>query len=185
MVLYFAYGSNMLMERLRVADRCPGAARIGIATAAEHAVVFHKRSNRDGSGKATLRAEPGATAHGVLFAIDEGERDALDLAEGVGNGYERRDDFVVVAGGVTHVAATYIATGSHHDADLVPFDWYHALVVAGARQHDLPTDYVARLEAVATDPDPDPHRPEKLNALRLLRAAGHADLVARIEFTVP
>ena len=179
-LLYFAYGSNMLVERLRVADRCPSATRIGRATAAEHTVVFHKLSNRDGSGKATLHPEPGATVP---------RRPLRDRRTGTGRarpGGGRRqrlrtqDDFEVVVEGITRVATTYIATDSHRDAGLVPFDWYHALVVAGARQHGLPADYVARLEAVATAPDPDPHRPEKRNALRLLHEAGHADLVARI-----
>jgi gamma-glutamylcyclotransferase len=173
---YFAYGSNMLTERLR--QRCPTAVPVGTARVTGYAIAFHKRSNRDASGKATLHPAPEAMVHGVLFAIDDADRDALDAAEGVGNGYARLDDFAVTRDGATRTVTTYIATDSHIDADLTPFDWYRALIVAGARQHALPTDYVARLDEVRAVSDDDAARVGA--AAALLRQAGFADLADAI-----
>ena len=49
--LFFAYGSNMLTDRLR--ERCPDARPLGAAIARGYVLSFSKRS-RDGSSKATL-----------------------------------------------------------------------------------------------------------------------------------
>jgi hypothetical protein len=60
--LFFAYGSNMLTERLR--ERCPDARPLGTAIARGYLLSFSKRS-KDGSAKATLvavRAECGRHA---------------------------------------------------------------------------------------------------------------------------
>jgi len=173
---YFAYGSNMLTERLR--QRCPTAVPVRPASVTGYAIAFHKRSNRDASGKATLHPAPSATVHGVLFEIDKADRHGLDEAEGVGNGYARLDDFAVVAGGLTRTVTTYIATDSHIDADLTPFDWYRALIVAGAREHALPADYGARLAEVPAAADADAARVGA--AAALLRQAGFADLADAI-----
>ena len=40
---------------------------------------------------------------------------------------------------------------STSDPSLTPYDWYKAFVLAGAREHGLPQDYVAALDAVACD----------------------------------
>src|SRR5438552_200988 len=48
-VLYFAYGSNMAIERLKA--RVPSAELVCIADLAGHQLKFHKRSKRDQSGK--------------------------------------------------------------------------------------------------------------------------------------
>ncbi len=173
---YFAYGSNMLLERLRHSQRCPTAVQVSTASVTGYTIAFHKRSDRDGSGKATLRPDPGGIVHGVLYEIDEREHAALDRAEGVGNGYDRLNDFAVISDGVPRAAATYIVAASHIDTDVIPFDWYRALVVAGARQHGLPADYIARLASVATTSDDDLQRRERLNAIEALRQAGRHDL---------
>lgn len=73
--LYFAYGSNMLTPRLVV--RCRTAAAIGRATATGHRLAFDKRS-KDGSGKATLIADPAHTVPGVLVRLDVSDQSALD-----------------------------------------------------------------------------------------------------------
>ena len=39
-------------------------------------------------------------------------------------------------------------------ADPVPYAWYKRLVIEGAREHGLPADYVAMLEAWPERPDP-------------------------------
>lgn len=48
-------------------------------------------------------------------------------------------------GAATLTAQAYVATRT--DSAYLPYDWYKALVVAGAREHALPPDYVAMLDA--------------------------------------
>ncbi len=165
-VLYFAYGSNMLTARLRA--RCPSARPAGVAFADNHRLTFWKKG-RDGSGKGHLAANPGLAQPGVLFALSPDDLLALDGFEGAGYGYRRADDFVVrrkATGEITQAAA-YVATDL--DETLKPYDWYLALIVAGAREHAFDEEIVQQLGAAASCEDPDQARASRQEALGLLR----------------
>ncbi len=171
-MLYFAYGSNMLTERLQ--DRVPSAEPVAAATLPGRTLRFHKRS-RDGSGKCNLvsASEDSAVVHGVLFDVAPDDLSALDEAEHRGRGYERcrvhphaPDQSVE--------AFAYVAQPAYIDDALRPYDWYRAVVTAGAHQHDLPPAYRRHLESVRTYPDPDEERRTQYRSL--LRAAGFLHL---------
>ena len=166
---YFGYGSNMLTTRLQA--RVPSARPVATAQLEAYELRFHKWS-RDGSGKCNIVSVPDeeGTVHGVVFDVDSGELDALDEAEQRGRGYERRE--VVLDGpDAPRTAFAYVAQPAYVDDALLPYDWYHALVLAGARQHDLPGAYIAQLEAVRSYPDPDEERRRTHRAL--LQEAGY------------
>jgi gamma-glutamylcyclotransferase len=178
---YFAYGSNMLDERLSHLTRCPSARVLGTGSAAGWRLAFIKRG-ADGSGKATMLRSSRASdrVHGVLFTIDLTERVALDRVEGPD--YERLDDLAVARVGdeglsVSVEASVYVARPGAIDPTLVAFDWYRALVIAGARRHGLPADVLAEIESVPARPDPNPGREQRLLALEQLAAAGCTRLV--------
>jgi hypothetical protein len=81
--------------------------------------------------------------------------------------------------GRRELAHTYLA--KKPPEDLLPYDWYLALVVAGALQHSLPQGTIDELAATARQDDPKPERESKLEALRVLREAGFgtpADVLA-------
>lgn len=164
---YFAYGSNMLTARL--AARCPSARAIGPATVSNYALHFSKRG-RDLTGKATLVTRPGASRCGVLFELDQRELAALDDAEG--KGYERRDnlEITLISDGSALSATTYIARDIAYG--LKPFDWYLALVIAGAMEHRLPADQIAAFRQVKYDIDADIGRPGRKAALEALALSG-------------
>ncbi len=168
-ILYFAYGSNMLTERLRV--RCGSATPLCTAVADGYALAFSKKG-RDGSGKATIvSCSGGDRTCGVLFNLDERELPALDRYEGAGSGYDRVPNLLVRARDNDRRPAvtTYIARPDAIDGSLSPFDWYLGLVAAGARQHALPADYIRKVEAVPSVRDPHVMRATRLEALRLLQ----------------
>jgi hypothetical protein len=151
---YFAYGSNMLTRRLR--ERTPSARVVAVATLPGHELRWHKVS-RDGSAKcdAVPTASGDGVVHGVVYEIDVADKGALDTVEGIGMGYKPKVvDVRTDAGSLC--AWTYQATNIDHMAR--PYTWYKALVVAGAREHGLPADYVAALEAAATKVDHDAQR---------------------------
>ena len=164
-LLYFAYGSNLLLARIRQANRCPGAQPLGRARLTSHRLTFDKLSNVDGSGKATVvsSSDPDDTVWGLLLAVSATERSALDRVEGVGFGYEREQVEVATAEGSTSAsqsvtAFTYRAPDIWRRDDLMPMSWYHALVVAGALESGLPQDWVGQLHQVHALEDLDRER---------------------------
>lgn len=172
-IYYFAYGSNMLAERLH--RRCSSARLVGQAQLPGHRLSFSK-IGRDGSGKATLAASEGPGFHvcGVVFELARDDLIALDRIEGRGRGYERIDGIEVIAGAERQpvCVTTYFAQAGHVDDTLVPFDWYLALVVRGARHAGLPSAYCRQLAATPAQMDPDPDRETRREALAVLAAAG-------------
>jgi gamma-glutamylcyclotransferase len=167
---YFAYGSNMLRERLQ--KRVPGASVIGVASVSGRVLRFRKKSS-DGSAKCDLLATEceNDVAWGVLFEIPEGQIAALDDAEGLGKGYGKETVQVCAEGGVTVGSIAYLATPDAITPALQPYDWYHSLVAAGARQNNLPASYVEAIEATPSIADPMPRRKTRLEALEVLAAA--------------
>jgi hypothetical protein len=162
-ISYFAYGSNMLTERLRA--RVPSARPIGPGWARGWSLGFGKRS-LDLSGKATIAPEAATRLDGVLFEIAAPEIGILDRFEGPG--YTRESIDVRTPGGETVTAEVYVGRPDHLDPGLLPYDWYLGLILAGARWHGLPAPHLARLAETPAIPDPNPSRPTRLEALRLL-----------------
>jgi hypothetical protein len=162
------------MLRERLTERCATAKFVSVGVLLDHALVFGKRSD-DGSGKCAFRHKPGSDVWGVLWEVADADLAELDGFEGVGRGYTRIDVDVTTSARDTVPAFSYHAT--ELDDALRPYDWYWALVVAGARQHGLPQSHVTGLEAVARDPDPKPNRPRRLAALAVLRRAGFGGLL--------
>jgi len=162
---YFAYGSNL--HPMRLVQRTPSCRLLGAATLPGYRLAFNKRG-ADASGKCNIvRPTQGDHAvHGALYLIEASDRPALDRAEG---GY-RVQRCLVHAGSQAHEAFTYVARDESIDEGLVPYHWYHALVMAGARYQRLPSAYLGMLEAWWRVPDPDP-----------ARARRNAQLLARIE----
>jgi len=154
--IYFAYGSNMLTERLK--DRCPGSRLKGCAFADGWEIEFSKRS-LDGSGKVTLTKKADRLTPGALFEIPVKELGDLNKAEGYSpndpeSGYKLCREFPVRRrdSHETITAYTYLAT--RICSGLKPYDWYFALVIAGAHQHKLGEDHVASLRSVKFQPWP-------------------------------
>lgn len=159
--LYFAYGSNMLTRRLL--GRTPSARTVGVATLAGHELRWHKVS-KDGSGKCDIvPAAADSVVYGVLYEISLADQPALDVVEGLGWGY-RQVQLEVQSEIGPLLALSYQATNIDHGTR--PYDWYKALVVAGAQEHKLAADYVQTLEAVTAVEDWNEQRAaENLQAL--------------------
>ena len=159
---YFAYGSNMSLLRLK--ERVPSAKKLGIVTLKKHQLRFNM-SGDDDSGKCdsfeTNNHED--IVIGALFEIDENEKDALDRAESLGDGYDEKFVFVQSNSGEVFEALTYYAIKI--DASLQPYSWYLNHVIIGAKETKLPTDYLAIIESVECIEDPDTSRDAKQRAM--------------------
>ena len=161
-MLYFSYGSNMSIRRLR--DRVPSACFVTVATLARHELRCHKVS-KDGSAKCDA-FKTGVSDHcviGVVFDIAESEKPELDRREGLGNGYEEKVvELVSVDGGVIE-ATTYYATII--DESIKPYHWYKEHVLIGATEHGLPQRYIKIFSQIESVVDPKFERHEKEMAL--------------------
>ena len=174
---YFAYGSNMLTQRLQA--RCPSARPVSAARALRFSTAISKKG-ADSSGKATLAPASNETPRhtfGVVFEIPQNERELLDSAEGPG--YFRNDAFNVslVDNNQQYSTSTYVAGDDHIALNLEPYCWYRALIIAGAEQHNLPDEHVAGLRALPFRSDPDLHRTSRKQAVKILEAAGFGHLL--------
>ena len=152
-ILYFAYGSNLCVPRLRA--RTPSCQVLGRGALPGYRLSFHK-IGRDGSAKcdAFFTGEGVDLVEGAIFSLLREERSALDEAEDLGRGYIDRQVEVETSRGCVN-AITYCALPDMIDPGLEPFDWYKAFVVAGARHHELTPGYIERLEAISSRPDRD------------------------------
>jgi gamma-glutamylcyclotransferase len=167
----------MLAERLQAPTRCPSARLVGRAIAKDYRVDFDKPSI-DGSAKAALRKSTGYDAFGVLFQISMSELDKLDRAEGAPKGYTRTDNFIVsrIGANTDSVAITYLP--NQFDPKLSPYDWYLALVLAGALKNELPIAYIESLRANRYQSDPDTNGNNRLDAIAAMKASGCHDWTA-------
>jgi len=166
-VRVFAYGSNLCIVRMRA--RVPSARPLVAAALEAYALRFHKHG-RDGSGKADAHFTSSAedVVWGAVYEIDAAEKRLLDRVEGLGSHYLEREVGVATVAGSRLDAWMYYASPHRIVEGLKPYGWYHRFVVEGARQHGLPADYVAALEAIEFIDDPDPRRHER--ELRILDA---------------
>lgn len=154
-MLIFAYGSNMLVSRMR--ERVPSAMPVTVGALSGYQLRWHKLG-MDGSAKCDASHTGLSTdcIWGAVYRIDPAEKCQLDAAEGLHRGYAERSVRIDTPAQVLS-ARMYYATAI--DPTLHPFDWYKALVQAGAREHGLPEHYVERhIEHRETRSDPDQMR---------------------------
>jgi len=153
---YLAYGSNL--HPLRLALRVPSARLIGTTRLEQYRITFHKRST-DGSAKCNLdfTEDPSHAVYVAVYDIPDNEVHLLDAAEGLGKGYYKQHMSINIANETINVFA-YLASKSHLGADLEPYHWYKGFVLAGARKHLFPTEYLNEIEAVSSKHDPKDNR---------------------------
>lgn len=138
-------------------SRAPSALRVAVGYVLGRRLAFDKYSRRDKSGKCDCEAssDAGDTVHGVVYRVALADRDALDRAEGLGQGY-RKETITVIAGDAAYDAVTYVATDKR--TGLFVYDWYLEHVLTGALENGLPRDYVDCIRRIPTVKDKDTER---------------------------
>ena len=152
-LIYFAYGSNM--ARARLAARIRDIRHAGLARLPAHRLSFEQRSEHDGSGKcdASATGHPDDHVIGVLWDIPAEEIHVLDRFEGPG--YRRVSLWLQHEH--THICGE-IYLARERFSDVRPWHWYKHHVLAGARENQLPNDYIQTIERIPELNDPDPER---------------------------
>ena len=140
---YFAYGSNLdpgtFLGRRRMQ---PLATRIGVLEGFE--LRFDLPVGPGERGVANVAPRPGDRVWGALYELTHADAERLDRTEGVPQGVYRRLAVAVRTADAGEVAAfTYRSEISRPERK--PSRRYLGLLLAGAREHGLPADWVERL----------------------------------------
>ena len=156
-MLYFAYGSNLNPEQM--AQRCPGHVVVGLAALRDHKLNFPLTSHDWGGGVASVTTGHGSTVWGVVFDLTDAHFATLDSYEGYQgpgdqhNLYDREGVFVDLTrpddGSIPRRvrAQIYLARPAN---PAPPSRRYLDAIIAGARAHRLPDEYVAALGKIVT-----------------------------------
>jgi gamma-glutamylcyclotransferase (GGCT)/AIG2-like uncharacterized protein YtfP len=135
MPFYFAYGANMDANAMR--QRAPNSRVLGRARLARHKFFIMK------SGFASVKHDPHASVHGVLYDLALSDVPALDRYEEVGRRlYAKVVQPVLREGASPARALIYIGASTDEGK---PAAGYLAAILAGAKDNGLPSDYIAFL----------------------------------------
>lgn len=161
--LYFAYGANMFSRRINASNIAPSAIAVSSGYILGRRFTFGKVS-RDGSGKSNIETTGNQRnrVYGVLYKINVKDRENLNQAEGLGTGYSELNVPVVTSTG-THTAVTF--AGSYKEAVLRPYHWHKAMVIVGAIEHGLPSEYIEWLRIFEAQGDANIERCAEREAL--------------------
>jgi hypothetical protein len=135
MSLHFAYGANMSRAVMR--RYAPEARPIGVAELADYRFVV------TADGYASVVPARGETVHGVLWQITPRDRAALDAWENISAGLYRAAMLPVRHAGRNVRAIVYRARPCGEGR---PKPGYMQLVIAAAREWQLPSGYISRLQ---------------------------------------
>jgi len=162
-MLYFAYGSNLPMERLQ--RTVPSASFLYKGILTHHELRFH-RLGTDDSAKCDAFCTNDAKHFvlGVVYQMSPNERAELDQSEGVGSCCNA--NMVIVHTDLGEVKAfTYQAGPYSIRPNLTPYTWYKKLVLLGTHQHRFPLNYEKVIEDINAIEDPDQERAKHNQAI--------------------
>jgi gamma-glutamylcyclotransferase (GGCT)/AIG2-like uncharacterized protein YtfP len=163
MVHYFAYGSNMNQEDFK--RRCASKSHINLTakkpipcTLNNYLLTFNYYSTTRNGGAANIEKAGGGRVEGVLYDISEKDLHAIDAKEGYygpnnqRNFYDRIEVSVMPAGSTKPVTAvTYIANQKMVKTSFQPpTKDYLQVIIKGAKDRNLPTTWLRKLEAIQT-----------------------------------
>ena len=144
--LYFAYGSNLLTERIHMNN--PSARFVSTACVENYKLTFGSESKRWGGAPATIVPVVGSQVWGVLWELGIEDLESLDKQEGVPNHYQRfKVPFKTSENIQEYYAWTYhLVTGL--DVAPIPSAIYQKVILKGAIEHGLPETYLKFLSDI-------------------------------------
>ncbi|CAH0586882.1 unnamed protein product [Chrysodeixis includens] len=151
--LYFAYGSNLLRRRIRINN--PSAEFVGIGLLENHQLDFVKYYGNWGGAVATAVPRPSKTVWGAIWKMHMDDQASLDMQEGVANKeYFAKMVQIYTPDGIKTKCRTYQHTFTPQVLmanELLPYErrpsiTYKEVIVQGAIECSLPTDYIEMLK---------------------------------------
>ncbi|XP_015678714.1 gamma-glutamylcyclotransferase isoform X1 [Protobothrops mucrosquamatus] len=148
---YFAYGSNLLRERIML--RNPSVVFLTIAQLLDYKLAFSSHQGRLSlqwkGGTATIVYSPGEEVWGIIWKMNTSDLCSLDRQEGVENGiYIPIEVTVRTQDGKIVKCRSYQMNDYVHD---LPSPQYKRVICLGAKQNELPMDYQKKLNSIETN----------------------------------
>jgi len=165
--LYFAYGSNLHRDQMRLTgpsnglvsgeytNRCPDSEPVAPFVLHGHRLAFVGAATRrwGPGGVATVIPAPGKCVHGALYRISESDEQALDklehanLADPAQGNYYRDESLITYEG---ETVLVYIAT-ARLAGEYPPSERYLATIRKGYEQWGLPLEALAGISPISAD----------------------------------
>ncbi|XP_007436745.1 gamma-glutamylcyclotransferase [Python bivittatus] len=149
--LYFAYGSNLLQERIML--RNPSVVFLALAQLLDYKLAFGSHQGKPSSqwngGTATIVYSPGEEVWGIIWKMNTSDLYSLDRQEGVENGIYIPIEVIVRTQDEKVVKCrSYQMDDCVHD---LPSPQYKKVICMGAKQNGLPMDYQKKLDSIETN----------------------------------
>ncbi|XP_011305035.1 gamma-glutamylcyclotransferase-like [Fopius arisanus] len=153
--LYFAYGSNLLAERIHINN--PTAVRKGVGLLENYRLDFSGYARRWRGAPATIVPDNQAHVWGAIWEIDKSNLPDLDRQEGVDvNHYFSLDVDVKSPDGKIFKCRVYQQCNnpkesldvSNLPSDRQPSYSYLSTIIAGAQESGIPSDYINFLKSI-------------------------------------
>ena len=143
---YFAYGSNLSKQQM---NRRIGSIPTSILASLPNYRLAFRQVLRGCETYATIVPEQGAMVFGVAYLCNQEAFDLLDGFEGVAQNCYRRES-VVISSFDGKPLTGYVYIGDQFlNAESKPASNYLDLILTGAREHQLPSDYIQFIENIA------------------------------------
>ncbi|XP_077446863.1 gamma-glutamylcyclotransferase a [Stigmatopora argus] len=150
--VYFAFGSNMLKERISLQN--PSATFLDTGRLKDHRLDFglwaeNAESFNWHGGVATIQENPGSEVWGVIWTMNRDHLDSLDRQEGVHRGFYSPLEVRVESSGHGEMTCRTYKMNNFHTRPTSP--QYKHVICLGAQQNGLPELYVDGLRAIETN----------------------------------
>jgi len=141
-MFHFAYGSNLSSRFLK--EHCPNARFLMKAYLPNFRVAFLFYSKRRKGGISSIISDPGKLVKGVVYEVPDEEMVKLDEVESVPQGLYTRETFLVL-GEESKLYKADLYRVVDPAGPFVPALSYVELMVEGAEEHNLDSEYVETL----------------------------------------
>ncbi|KAI1699178.1 AIG2-like family domain-containing protein [Ditylenchus destructor] len=145
---YFAFGSNLLKERINV--NIPSAQFVSIGRLQNYKLVFYGNSSNWHGGLASIERRRGAKVWGCIWKVPNSFARALDRQELL----YRRLDVDIKQPLSHHRRKVRCRTYQYKNPEVGkqrPSPHYKHVIVTGAQEHHLPDSYIERLKKIKTN----------------------------------
>lgn len=145
---YFAYGSNL--SKHQMTKRTGPILKARIARLDHYRLAFNNTDKAGTELYANIVPSAGGIIWGVAYWCSPQAMTALDEYEGVADGCYRREWIEVDAiDGERLQAEVYIGGEQFTVEEGRPSDWYSDIILLGAKEHELPEEYIRGIELLA------------------------------------
>lgn len=141
---YFAFGSNLKKER----QRCVQSTFLCIGQLKDHRLAFIEKGHGIWNGAvATVLPSPGDCVWGAVWKVTQEDVEALHKQENVAEGIYKPIGVDIHTSDSTVHCLTYVRLPLD-GIEALPSLAYMKVIISGARELDLPQEYVSKLESI-------------------------------------